>query len=186
MSSQKCYYQTHIKKQKGENMKKIISLIGIVIVAFGAFVLMNSKDNYDASKYFAKYDGKTIEFKLPDQFDKTHEVTNDTKLLVMAFLKEDGHTIREYLKSHRPTLLEENHAMFLADISKVPVVIRNMVILKDFKKSKFPVVIIYDKKISQTLNDNKEKILVMHLKNKKIVKTENIKTTEELDKLFKK
>jgi hypothetical protein len=165
-------------------MKKVVSLIGIVVVVFGAFVLMNSKDSYDASKYFVKYDGKTIEFKLPDQFDKTHKVTNNTKLLIIAFLKEDGHTIREYLKSHRPTLLEENHTMFLADISKVPVVIRNMVILKDFKRSKFPVIVIYDKKISKTLNDNKDKILVMHLENKKIVKIEHIKTAQELDKLF--
>jgi len=165
-------------------MKKIVTLIGLVIVGFGLFVLNNAKDNYDASKYFAKYDGKSIEFKLPDQFDKTHEVTSDTKLLIMAFLKEDGHTIRGYLKAHKPTLLQEHHAMFLADISKVPVVIRNMVILKDFKKSKFPVVIIYDKKISQTLNDNQNKILVFHLNNKKIEKVEHIKTAQELDKLF--
>ena len=167
-------------------MKKILLVLAVLIGGFGAFVLFNSKDNYDSSKYFVKYDGKTIEFKLPDQFDKTHEVTSDTKLLMMAFSKEDGHTIREYLKSHKPTLLEENHAMFLADISKVPVVIRNMVILKDFKKSKFPVVIIYDKKISETLNDKKDKILVFHLENKKIVKVEHIKSEKEIDKLFKK
>ena len=167
-------------------MKKIFMLLILVFIAGGAFVFMNSKDNYDPSKYYVKYDGKTIEFKLPDQFDRTHQVKDDTKLLIMAFLKEDGHTIRGYLKSHKPSLLDENHAMFLADISKVPVVIRNMVILKDFKKSKFPVVIIYDKKISKILNDNQNKILVMHLNNKKIVKVEHIKTEKELDKLFKK
>jgi uncharacterized protein YxeA len=167
-------------------MKKIILILSFIIVGFGAFVFINSKDNYDASKYFVKYDGKTIEFKLPDQFDKPHEVTSDTKLLMMAFSKEDGHTIREYLKSHKPTLLEENHAMFLADISKVPVVIRNMVILKDFKKSKFPVVIIYDKKISEALNDKKDKILVFHLEDKKIVKVDHIKSEKDIDELFKK
>jgi len=58
--------------------------------------------------------------------------------------------------------------------------------LKDFKKSKFPVVIIYDKKISETLNDKKDKILVFHLENKKIVKVEHIKSEKEIDKLFKK
>jgi len=167
-------------------MRNIFIALIVLLLAGGVFVFLNSKDTYDASKYYVKYDKKSIEFKLPDQFDKTHEVTDDTKLLIIAFLKEDGHTIREYLKSHKPTLLEENHAMFLADISKVPVVIRNMVILKDFKKSKFPVVIIYDKKISDTLNDNQDKILVMHLDHKKITKVEHIKTEEELDKLFKK
>ena len=58
--------------------------------------------------------------------------------------------------------------------------------MKDFKKSKFPVVIIYDKKISETLNDKKDKILVFHLENKKIVKVEHIKSEKEIDKLFKK
>ena len=167
-------------------MKKILMILAVVIVGFGVFVLLNSKDNYDASKYYVKYDGKQIEFKLPDQFDKPHKVTDETKLLIMAFSKEDGHTVREFLKSNDPTLLEKNHAMFLADISKVPVVIRNMVILKDFKKSKFPVVIIYDEKISKTLNDNKGKILVMHLENKKIIGVDHIKSQEQLEKLFKK
>ncbi len=166
-------------------MKKILIGLFLVLAVAGAYIFANfSKDNYDASKYFVKYDKKSIEFKLPDQFDKTHEVTNDTKLIIMAFLKEDGHTIRGYLKSHKPSLLADNHAIFIADISKVPVVIRNMVILKDFKKSKFPVVIIYDKKISETLNDHQDKILVLHLDHKKITKIDHIKTTEELDKLF--
>ena len=166
-------------------MKKILLGLVLVLIAGGAYIFTNfSKDNYDASKYFVKYDKNSIEFKLPDQFDKTHEVSNDTKLIIIAFLKEDGHTIRGYLKSHKPSLLADHHAMFLADISKVPVVIRNMVILKDFKKSKFPVVIIYDKKISETLNDHKDKILVLHLDHKKITKIDHIKTTEELNKLF--
>ena len=166
-------------------MKKILFVLMVLLVIGGAFVFFNSKDNYDASKYFVRYDGKSIEFKLPDQFDKPHEVSNNTKLLIFAFRKKDGHILREYLKSHEANLLEKNHAMFIADISKVPVIIRNMVILKDFKKSAFPVVIIYDKKISKLLNDNKEKIVVMHLDNKKITKIEHFSTEQEVDRLFK-
>ena len=169
-------------------MKKtiLISIVGLLI-AIGAFVFINSKENYDPSKYYLKYDKdkKVLEFALPDQFNKTHTIKDDTKIVLFAFKKEDGHTIREYLKKNRPSMLDENHAIFVADISKVPSFIRNLVILKDFKKSKFPVVIIYDKNISAKINDNQNKILVFHLKNKKITKVEHIKTTDDLKRLLK-
>ncbi len=167
-------------------MKKIISIILILLVVGGVVVFLNSKDNYDSSKYYFSKDNQTIDFKLPDQFDKSHSLSSDTKLIVVAFVKKDGHTVREYLKKHNPSLLEQNHAYFIADISKVPVVIRNMFILKDLKKSKFPVLLIYDKKISKSLDENKEGIMILHLDNKVIKSTDYIHDEKQLDKLFKK
>ena len=114
-------------------MKKIFSLILILLVVGGIVVFLNSKDNYDSSKYYLFKDNQTIDFKLPDQFDKAHSLSSDTKTIIVAFEKKDGHTVREYLKKHDSSLLEKNHAFFIADISKVPVVIRNMFILKDLK-----------------------------------------------------
>ncbi len=167
-------------------MKKVISIILILLVVGGAFVLLNSKDNYDSSKYYLSKDSGSIDFKLPDQFDKAHSLKSDTKIVIVAFVKKDGHTVREYLKNHNPSLLQNNHAFFIADISKVPVVIRNMFILKDLKKSKFPVLLIYDKKISKSLKENKEGIMILHLDNKVIKSTDYIHNQKQLDKLFKK
>ena len=167
-------------------MKKIILVVlAVVVVVIGGVVLKNSKDSYDSSKYyFSKYKS-SIDFKLPDQFDKVHSLSSDTKTIIVAFRKKYGHIVREYLKKHDPKLLEKNNAFFIADISKVPVVIRNMFILKDLKKSKFPVLLIYDKKISDSLNESKDGIMVLHLENKKIKSTEYFHEEKELDKLFK-
>jgi len=167
-------------------MKKIISIILILLVVGGVVVFLNSKDNYDSSKYYFSKDKQTIDFKLPDQFDNSHSLSSETKTIIVAFLKKDGHTVREYLKKHDPLLLEKNHAFFIADISKVPVVIRNMFILKDLKKSKFPVLLIYDKKISKSLSEGKEGIMILNLDNKVIKSTSYIHDEKELDKLFKK
>jgi len=167
-------------------MKKVFTIILVLLVAGAVFVLLNSKDNYDSSKYYLSKDNNTIDFKLPDQSNSSHSLTSETKTVIVAFVKKDGHTVREYLKKHKPSLLKENHAFFIADISKVPVVIRNMFILKDLKKSKFPVLLIYDKKISKSLYENKDGIMILHLDNKVIKSTDYIHDEKELDKLFKK
>jgi len=167
-------------------MKKVVlTVLAVIIVVVGVVILKNSKDSYDSSKYYFSKDSSTIDFKLPDQFDKAHSLSSDTKTIIVAFEKKDGHTVREYLKKHDSKLLEKNSAFFIADISKVPVVIRNMFILKDLKKSKFPVLLIYDKKISTTLNENKKGIMVLHLQNKEIKSTEFLHSEKELEKLFK-
>ncbi len=167
-------------------MKKIFSILLVLLVVVGIVIFLNSKDNYDSSKYYFSKDNQTIDFKLPDQFDSAHSLSSDTKLIIIAFVKKDGHIVREYLKKHDPKLLEKNHAFFIADISKVPVVIRNMFILKDLKKSKFPVLLIYDKKISKSLNENRDGIMILHLDNKVIKSIDYIHDEKELDKLFKK
>ena len=167
-------------------MKKVVLVVlAVVVVVVGWLFLKNSKDNYDSSKYYFSKDASTIDFKLPDQFDKAHSLKSSTKTIIVAFEKEDGHTVREYLKKHDSKLLEKNSAFFIADISKVPVVIRNMFILKDLKKSKFPVLLIYDKKISTALSENKEGIMILHLENKEIKSTKYLHNEKELDKLFK-
>ena len=167
-------------------MKKVILVVLFaIVVVIGGVVFKNSKDSYDSSKYYFSKDASTIDFKLPDQFDKAHSLSSDTKTIIVAFEKKDGHTVREYLKKHDPKLLEKNSAFFIADISKVPVVIRNMFILKDLKKSKFPVLLIYDKKISTALSENKEGIMILHLENKEIKSTKYFHNEKELDKLFK-
>ena len=167
-------------------MKKIFFAVLILFLIGGIVVFLNSKDNYDPSKYYFAKDNQTIDFKLPDQFDRSHSLSPNTKLVLIAFVKKDGHTVREYLKRHNPNLLEKNHAFFIADISKVPVVIRNMFILKDLKKSKFPVLLIYDKNISKSLSENKDGIMVLYLDNKTIKSVKYIHTQKELDSLFKK
>jgi hypothetical protein len=171
-------------------MKKLIlSIIAILVVGVGTLFAINGKDNYDPTKYHTTATnginvGSKLSIKLPDQFDKTHEVTNDTKEAIFVFAKATGHTVREYLKQQPKDFLPSRHALFIADISGMPAVIRNTFALPDFKKSPYSVMLIYDKNIAKILKNDKnaDKITIAKLKNKEIVSIKYISTEDELKK----
>ena len=169
-------------------MKKLIlSIIALLVVGVGALFAINGKDNYDPTKYHTTASnginvGSKLSIKLPDQFDKAYEVTDDTKEVIFVFAKATGHTVREYLKQQPKDYLPSRHALFIADISGMPAVIRNTFALPDFKKSPYSVLLIYDKNIAKTLKDDKnaDKITIAKLKNKEIVSIKYISTEDEL------
>jgi len=83
--------------------KIILGVLALIVIGVGGLFLVNGKDNYDASKFSVKTTnginvGSTIEFTLPDQFNKSHSLTNDTKRVIFVFAKSTGHTVREYLR----------------------------------------------------------------------------------------
>jgi hypothetical protein len=172
-------------------MKKILFVIVVIGLIVGVYVGINSKDSYDKSKYAVTlspshkgvHEGDKIAIKLPDQFGKTRTTNSNTKLIIISFTKEDAHTVRDYIKQ-QATVLEKNHILFLADISKVPVIIRNMFIIKDLKKSKSPILLIYDETISQKLNNNQSGSMVLKLDNEIVKKILYVQTKQDLKKLF--
>ena len=173
-------------------MKKIVlGLVALLILAVGVFVFVNAKDSYDPSKYFVDAKnglavGSTIDFKLPDQFDKPHSLDEDTKLLIVVFAKDTAHVVKEYLKDKPKGFLEEKNALFIADISPMPVIIRNAFAMPDLKKSSYTILLIYDKNIASKLkNDkNQDKINIVYLQNKKIKDIKYISTQKELDDIL--
>lgn len=174
-------------------MKKIFLVVALLAaVAIGAFIIIQGKDNYDPSKYYVKLSdglkvGSEIDFKLPDQFDKPHELTENTKMVIMVFSKPTGHTVKGFLKKQPKGFLESKRTLFVADISPMPVVIRNTFALPDFKKSDYSVLLIYDKKLAAKLKDEKhiDKIAVVYLENKKIKEIKYISKEEELKEILK-
>ena len=165
--------------------KILLGVIGVLVIGGGALFVMNGKDNYDASKYSAKATkglnaGSTISFTLPDQFDKPHSLTDDTKKLILVFAKSTGHTVKGFLKQQDKNYLPQRHTLFVADISPMPVVIRNTFALPDFKKSPYSVLLIYDKSIAKQFKNEKEadKIALVTLE-KGVIRTVKYVTTEK-------
>ena len=167
--------------------KIILGLLALIVIAGGALFFINGKDNYDASKYQASATdsiniGSTIAFTLPDQFDKAHSLTANTKKVIFVFAKATGHTVKMFLKEQGKNYLTEKNALFVADISPMPTVIRNTFALPDLKKSDYSVLLIYDGKIAkQFKNDaNADKIALVTLNNGKVAAVKYLATAEEL------
>ena len=167
--------------------KIILGVVGLLVVAGGAIFAINGSDNYDASKYNASFSdgmniGSEINFSLPDQFDKKHLLSGETKTLILSFAKSTGHTVKNFLSAQSDDYLTSRDAFFIADISPMPTVIRNTFALPDLKKSPFSVLLIYDKSIAAQIKDDTkaDKIAILTLENKKIVATKYVTTEEEL------
>jgi hypothetical protein len=167
--------------------KIVLGILGVLLIGGGALFVMNGKDTYDASKYSAKVSnglntGSTISFTLPDQFDKPHSLSADTKKLILVFAKSTGHTVKAFLKQQDKDYLPQRHTLFVADISPMPVVIRNTFALPDFKKSPYSVLLIYDKSIAKQLKNEQEadKIALVDLENGEIKAVKYVTTEEEL------
>lgn len=168
--------------------KKIaLGAIALLVIAGGTLFAIKGKDNYDATKYNATVTdslniGSKISFTLPDQFDKSHAMNDETKTLIISFAKATGHTIKEFLEKQPKDYLPNKNAFFVADISPMPTVIRNTFALPDLQKSPYSVLLIYDKTIAQKIKDEKYKdqIVIVTLQNSFVKDIKFISTEDEL------
>ena len=169
--------------------KLFFAILFILTASIGILFALNGKNNYDASKYSATVSngikvGSTLSFTLPDQFNKAVTLSNKTKKVILVFAKATGHTVREFLKKQNKDYLPSKNALFVADVSCMPTIIRNTFALPDFRKSAYSVLLIYDEKIAKNYKNiqDADKITILTLDNKKIVNIKTVTTEEELKK----
>jgi len=170
------------------NLKKILLvLLVLTVVAAGTLFFLNGKDTYDADKYSATLSdglkkGSTVSYTLPDQFDKTQTLNDSIQKLILVFAKGTGHTVKEYLKAQPADYLAKHHTAFIADVSPMPVIIRNTFALPDLKKQHYSVILILDRKISRDFKKDAktDEIAVATLKGGTIEKVTYLKNAEEL------
>ncbi len=166
-------------------MKKILLAL---IVAF-AFIGCSSKSDENANKNVeAKLVvGKNLsDLKLNDQNEKPQTVTADTKVIFFSFSKPTGHACNDFLEKKPANYLAEHKALYVADVSAAPSLIKKMFILPDLKDLKFPILLINNDALSAAYSKgmNKEKIVVVLLDNGTITKIENLKDTKALENFF--
>ena len=166
-------------------MKKILLAL---IVAF-AFIGCSSKSDENANKNVeAKLVvGKSLsDLKLNDQNEKPQTVTADTKVIFFSFSKPTGHACNDFLEKKPANYLAEHKALYVADVSAAPSLIKKMFILPDLKDLKFSILLINDDALSAAYSKgmNKEKIVVVLLDNGTITKIENLKDTKALENFF--
>jgi len=121
-------------------------------------------------------------FSFNDQHEKAHTIATDTKTLIFAFSKDMGHTCNDFFASKPADYLTQNRAVFVADVSGAPSVIRSMFIMPGLKDFKHTVLIIDDKNVATGFKSgiDSEKIVIVSLENQNIAGIKTVTTTEEL------
>ena len=167
-------------------MKNIILSL---ILAF-AFIGCNSKSDEAVQKAEPKLVvGKNLQgMTLKDQHDKTTTVPDDTKIIFFSFSKPTGHACNAFLETKPANYLAEHKAVYVADVSAAPSIIKSMFILPDLKELKFPILLINDDTLSAEYSKgmDKEAIIVVELDNMNIKAIKKAKDEKELEQLLDK
>jgi hypothetical protein len=131
-------------------------------------------------------DSNIEDITIKDQFEKEHKLDANVKTILFASDKGTSDLLRDYLLplSENKNILEENGAVYVADISGMPSLISKFIALPKMKKYPFSVMLLDD---SNKDNFTKEdgKIIVYSIEDGKVSKIEKISTSEELANIIK-
>ena len=131
--------------------------------------------------------GKSLEgMQLPDQHKKVQTLPQNTKVVFFSFSKPVGHMCNEFLANHPADYLPKHNAVYVADVSPAPSLIKKMFILPDLEKLPFPILLIDDDTVSAayTKGMDKEHIVVVILKDQKIQAIKKAANAKELQKFI--
>jgi hypothetical protein len=165
----------------GDKMKNV--LLGLIIALF---FLGCAKDDHVAVEPKAVVGNSLESLNLNDQFGKPHSLTADTKKVIFAFSKDMGHMSNAYFEKQVPEYLNEHDAVFVADVSGAPSLIRSMFIMPGLKDFKHMVLVIEDKNVaaSYRIDENSDKLMILDLDNYIIKNISYASTEDELAKTF--
>jgi hypothetical protein len=168
-------------------LKKLIILVVLMFIVIIGFIGFGSKEIFNQGGYFTKSTNglkvnSEIDFALPDQHDKIYSLNSNTKKVIFVFSKPMSHIVKNYLANQPKEFLSSKNMLFVADISPMPVAIRNMVAMPDLKKSKYSVLLMFKPDLAKTFIDEntKDKIIIVNLENKKITNITLAINEEEL------
>ena len=131
--------------------------------------------------------GNSLEtLRLKDQFDKPQSLNAQTKKVIFAFSKDMGHMSNEFFDKQKPDFLTEHNALFIADVSSAPSLIRSMFIMPGLKDFKHTVLVIEDKNVaaSYRIDEKSDQLMVLDLDDFIIKNIRFVDSEEALGKLF--
>ena len=164
-------------------MKNII----LAVVLVFTFIGCNSKSDENKNVEAKLVVGKSLsDLKLTDQNEKVQTLPANTRIVFFSFSKKVGHECNDFLEKKPANFLKENNAVYVADVSPAPSLIKKMFILPDLKELKFPILLINDDILSAQYSKgmDKESIVAVLLKDGKITDIKNLSDATALEKLF--
>jgi hypothetical protein len=110
-------------------MKKILITLLLGLFGFAGELSINSK---------------LPSFSLSDQFDTKYTIDESTKIIIVSFEKDTGKEVNEFLDTKKANFLQKHHAVFIANISGMPMFITKMFALPKMRNYKHKILLIYD------------------------------------------
>ena len=123
---------------------------------------------------------------LSDQHGKKLTMKVMPKTLIMAFEKDTGATVNEFLLASGKEYLKKNNAGFVADISQMPNFITETFALPKMRKYPHTVLLIRDEEQGLRFPIQEDKITVMKFRGNFLTRVEFVETAEQLKEAIEK
>lgn len=114
------------------------------------------------------------------------KIPKKTKLVIVAFEKDTGALVNEYLDTQSPFYLLKKNSIFIADIHKMPTIITTMFALPKLQKYKHLIYLHYGELLESTVPNKEAKVTLLYIEDEKIKEISYISTKEELKKAIEK
>ena len=121
---------------------------------------------------------------LKDQFDKTQNIDQSTKIVIFAHDVDGNDIVEEALASYDADKLTAMNTVFLADISGMPSLIGKLFALPAMRKRAYPIMLDREGKLVEGFKVKEEQVTVMFLDNLAITDSKLVKTGSELRTLL--
>jgi hypothetical protein len=112
------------------------------------------------------------------------KIPKKTNLIIVAFEKDTGALVNEYLNTKEALFLTKKRHIFIADIHEMPTIITNMFALPKLQKYKHLIYLQYDNKFKKNIPNKSNMITLLYIKDKKIEKISYISTKKEFQKII--
>lgn len=119
-------------------------------------------------------------FKYETPQGRQMKVPKMTNLVVIAFEKDTGALVNDFLNTQDPFYMSKHRAIFIADINKMPTIITNMFALPKMQKYKHLVYLHYEEEFQNFVPHKEEAITLARIKDGKVEDISYITSTEEL------
>ncbi|ACZ11503.1 hypothetical protein [Sulfurospirillum deleyianum] len=110
-------------------------------------------------------EGSTFQAPLiKDQFEKTVQVTPQTKQIIIAYSQAQGSSLKTFLEAN-PNYLRENNALYWMDATAVPSMVMSMFMMPKFKKYPYAIGLLEDEKALAYFPKKEDHLTIIELDN---------------------
>ncbi len=119
-------------------------------------------------------------YKFETPHGRQMKVPKSSKLVVVAFEKDTGKLVNNFLESQDVMYMPKKRAIFIADIHNMPSIITNMFALPKLQKYKHLIYLHYDDEFENFIPHKDEMVTLIRFKDKKVESISFISNEEEL------
>ncbi|MDD3774365.1 MAG: hypothetical protein PHV08_00220 [Sulfurovaceae bacterium] len=148
------------------------------------FILISVAVMISANEYQAGQSIKPII--LNDQFGATHKIARIPRTIIITFEKEPSDILNEYLSKQSEGYLEQNNAIYIADISQMPAFVTKSFALPKMKEYKYKVLLITDENEGALYPYQEGQITIIKMENDRIRSISFTDKSSQLNEMIEK